>query len=286
MLWYVQTIRESVFHDDLLPDLTGDPSILGTCQVWDYDQVGYDDFMGEIMLPLEGLTGPQVYDSWRKLQPRFKHHDHVSGEIHIQCAFIPTGSKIHNVSIPCNSYASSIESIDSIISNPVMWGAFIGCVKKNLCEELSDFYSEIMLVRYEQERGRLVIGTDAWNAKCHEIYHRYIKNGADKEINISASEKTKIKKKMYADDDKMCKEVKEGVEDSVFDDAHKETKKLLNTNFFKKFIEGHWVSDGLEVGQWTASFQNFAEKPDIQTGAVQWLINSLTPEQRKKLVLG
>ena len=238
------------------------------------------------MLPLEGLSDSQVFDSWRKLQPRFKHHDHVSGAIHIQCAFIPTGSKVHNVSIPCNSYASAVSSIDDIISNPMMWGAFVGCVKKNLCEELSDFYSTIMRVRYEQERGRLVVGTEAWNAKCHSIYHRYIKDGADEEINISASEKKKIKNNLYAEDDKKCETVKEGVEDSVFDDAHKETKKLLNTNFFKKFMEGAWVGDGVEVSQWAASFDNFAEKPDVQTGAVQWLINSLTPEQRNKLVLG
>jgi Ca2+-dependent lipid-binding protein len=57
-------------------------------QVYDHDQFGSNDFLGEIIIPLDVMDVGQVVDKWYDLEPRQGKDDEVSGSIHLQIVMI------------------------------------------------------------------------------------------------------------------------------------------------------------------------------------------------------
>jgi hypothetical protein len=51
-------------------------------QVWDYDTVGRNDFLGQYTVPLRSLTAGEPVDAWYTLQKR-SAKSHISGDIHL-----------------------------------------------------------------------------------------------------------------------------------------------------------------------------------------------------------
>jgi len=58
-------------------------------QVYDHDQFGSNDFLGEIMIPLLELEMGEVIDKWYDLEPREGRDEVVSGSIHLQVTMTP-----------------------------------------------------------------------------------------------------------------------------------------------------------------------------------------------------
>jgi Ca2+-dependent lipid-binding protein len=58
-------------------------------QVYDHDQFGSNDFLGEIVIPLLELEIGEVIDKWYDLEPREGRDEVVSGSIHLQVTMTP-----------------------------------------------------------------------------------------------------------------------------------------------------------------------------------------------------
>lgn len=58
-------------------------------QVYDHDQFGTNDFLGEIVMPLYILEMGEVIDKWYDLEPREGRDEVVSGSIHLQVTMTP-----------------------------------------------------------------------------------------------------------------------------------------------------------------------------------------------------
>ena len=59
------------------------------CQVFDHDVIGANDFLGEVVVPLDVLDFGQVVDKWYDLEPRENKDELVSGSIHLQVVIQP-----------------------------------------------------------------------------------------------------------------------------------------------------------------------------------------------------
>ena len=59
------------------------------CQVFDHDVIGANDFLGEVVVPLDILDFGQVVDKWYDLEPRENKDELVSGSIHLQVVIQP-----------------------------------------------------------------------------------------------------------------------------------------------------------------------------------------------------
>ncbi len=56
-------------------------------QVWDWDRVGHDDFMGECFLSLAALQPSEPCQFWTPLFDKNKEQ----GEIHLELTYFPIG---------------------------------------------------------------------------------------------------------------------------------------------------------------------------------------------------
>jgi len=61
---------------------------------WDYDKLKWDEFLGEVLIPVEELYDGVPRDDWFKLQSRKGKKDNVTGEIHIQILFLEPDDSI------------------------------------------------------------------------------------------------------------------------------------------------------------------------------------------------
>ena len=309
--------------------------------VWDFDNVGFDDFMGELILPLKALNPYHVYDRWHPLKTR-DNKTRAKGELRVLISFMPHGERFHNVSLPFHpedERGNSIENgeagkrkgkekagdkkkgprtdyphlpttfttVEEVYLDPIMWGAFLSCVKSQMCGELTVYYDEISRLKQSLHTERLIYGTKEWKKRCNMIFHKYIKDGAGEEINISAREKQRITLEVYgkegykkgkkrqkdsnvdgassALDDDGSEAVLDTCPVSIFDESYHEVTRLLNTNCLHKFIEGDFLRDGRFVAHWASCIRNFESRPDMQFGAIQALLDGMRPEDRAKLHL-
>eukprot|EP00948_MAST-09A_sp_MAST-9A-sp1_P000439 g439.t1 len=270
--------------------------------VWDYDMIGFDDFMGQVKIPCHTVQEGQIDSRWHTLQKRDGHkRDKVSGEIHIMLCFLPIGIGPFNVLLPSISpkppvkYGSVQDLLDS--EDQIEWGLFRKVVNSQYCPELTNFYDRIRFLREKIRKGKLTFQSEQGRKLCDSIYHKYVKDGAPEEINISAKEKKHLKGWIYktadetndntTDTKKNSKElvVRDDISNSVFDEANHEILDLLQKNFYQKYASSkdHAVAD--QVKLWVSGFNNFVGQDEMKIGAIQALIDKLKPEQREKLTL-
>mmetsp|Transcript_25250 Transcript_25250/g.39631 ORF Transcript_25250/g.39631 Transcript_25250/m.39631 type:complete len:277 (+) Transcript_25250:363-1193(+) len=67
------------------PDARLEGKIL-SCEVFDFDLIGGNDFLGQVSFPLSNLNVQEVFDQWLPLKPREgkEKKDKVTGSIHVQ----------------------------------------------------------------------------------------------------------------------------------------------------------------------------------------------------------
>eukprot|EP01103_Thecamoeba_quadrilineata_P018377 TRINITY_DN696_c0_g1_i1.p1 TRINITY_DN696_c0_g1~~TRINITY_DN696_c0_g1_i1.p1 ORF type:complete len:621 (-),score=112.90 TRINITY_DN696_c0_g1_i1:10-1872(-) len=62
--------------------------------LWDYDRFKWDEFLGEVLIPINDLLDGVPRDEWFPLNSRRGKHDKVSGELHLQLLFLEPGDSM------------------------------------------------------------------------------------------------------------------------------------------------------------------------------------------------
>lgn len=128
-----------------------------------------------------------------------------------------------------NTNLEDEHSFKAILENPITLVYYKSFLDKRLCSENLRFW--IVINNYHEKFEN--INPDY----AMKIYKKYIEDGSEYEVNVSASQKRKIKDLLD----------KNKINIDIFDEAQNEIFKLMITNDFDKFVHSDMYTEAKKL---------------------------------------